>query len=50
MIDATAESLIFESTGALRNIGDFRRIDPFDRLVEGSRAGVAAISRGPEPI
>ena len=50
VIDATTESFIFELTGAPRKIDDFvERMRPIG-LVEVSRTGVAAISRGPEPI
>jgi acetolactate synthase-1/3 small subunit len=51
VIDATVESFIFELTGAPRKIDDFVEPHAFRfGLVEVSRTGVAAISRGPEPI
>jgi acetolactate synthase-1/3 small subunit len=50
VIDATVESFIFELTGAPRKIDDFVDLMRPLGLVEVSRTGVAAISRGPEPI
>ena len=50
VIDATTESFIFELTGASRKIDDFVELMRPIGLVEVSRIGVAAISRGPEPI
>ncbi len=50
VIDATVESFIFELTGAPRKIDDFVDLMRPIGLVEVSRTGVAAISRGPEPI
>jgi acetolactate synthase-1/3 small subunit len=50
VIDATTESFIFELTGAPRKIDDFVDLMRPIGLVEVSRTGVAAISRGPEPI
>jgi acetolactate synthase-1/3 small subunit len=50
VIDATAESFIFELTGAPRKIDDFVELMRENGLVEVSRTGVAAISRGPERI
>ena len=50
VIDATTESFIFELTGAPRKIDDFVELMRPVGLVEVSRTGVAAISRGPEPI
>ena len=50
VIDATTESFIFELTGAPRKIDDFVELMRPIGLVEVSRTGVAAISRGPEPI
>ena len=49
-IDATVESFIFEITGAPKKIDDFVELMRPIGLVEVSRTGVAAISRGPEPI
>ena len=48
VIDATTESFIFEITGAPRKIDDFVALMRPIGLVEVSRTGVAAISRGPE--
>ena len=50
VIDATIESFIFELTGAPRKIDDFVDLMRPIGLVEVSRTGVAAISRGPDPI
>ena len=50
VIDATTESFIFELTGAPQKIDDFVALMRPLGLVEVSRTGVAAISRGPEPI
>lgn len=50
VIDATTESFIFELTGATSKIDDFVELMRPIGLVEVSRTGVAAISRGPEPI
>jgi len=48
VIDATLESFIFEITGAPQKIDDFVEIMRPIGLVEVSRTGVAAISRGAE--
>ena len=50
VIDATTESFIFEITGSPREIDDFVDLMRPIGLVEVSRTGVTAISRGPEPI
>jgi acetolactate synthase-1/3 small subunit len=50
VIDATIESFVFELTGAQRKIDDFVELMRPIGLVEVSRTGIAAISRGPEPI
>lgn len=50
VIDATTESFVFELTGAPRKIDDFVALMRPIGLVEVSRTGVAAISRGPDPI
>lgn len=50
VIDATTESFIFELTGATNKIDDFVELMRPIGLVEVSRTGVAAISRGPEPL
>jgi len=48
VIDATIESFIFELTGASKKIYDFIELMRPIGLVEVSRTGVAAITRGPE--
>ena len=48
VIDATIESFIFELTGASKKIDDFIELMRPIGLVEVSRTGVAAITRGPE--
>ena len=50
MIDATTESFVFELTGSTSKIDDFVELMRPLGLVEISRTGVAAISRGPAPI
>jgi acetolactate synthase-1/3 small subunit len=50
VIDATTESFIFELTGGPRKIDDFVELMRPIGLVEVSRTGIAAISRGPEQI
>ncbi|MGO9741573.1 MAG: acetolactate synthase small subunit [Roseiarcus sp.] len=50
VIDATTDSFIFELTGNPNKIDDFVDLMRPIGLVEVSRTGVAAISRGPEPI
>jgi acetolactate synthase-1/3 small subunit len=50
VIDATTESFIFELTGKPEKIDEFVDLMRPIGLVEVSRTGVAAISRGPEPI
>ena len=50
VIDATTESFVFEITGASDKIESFINLMLPVGLVEVSRTGVAAISRGPEPI
>jgi acetolactate synthase-1/3 small subunit len=50
VIDATTESFVFELTGAPRKIDDFVELMRGIGLVEVSRTGVAAITRGPEGI
>jgi acetolactate synthase I/III small subunit len=50
VIDATIESFIFQITGAPRKIDDFVDLMRPLGLVEVSRTGIAAISRGPQPI
>jgi acetolactate synthase-1/3 small subunit len=48
VIDATTESFIFELTGAPKKIDDFVELMRPVGLVEVSRTGVAAITRGPQ--
>ena len=50
VIDATTESFVFELTGAPRKIDDFIELMRPIGLVDVSRTGIAAISRGPEAI
>ncbi len=50
VIDATTESFVFELTGKTEKIDDFVALMRPIGLVEFARTGVAAISRGPEPI
>jgi acetolactate synthase-1/3 small subunit len=50
VIDATIESFIFELTGQPRKIDDFMELMRPIGLVEVSRTGVAAITRGPQPM
>ena len=50
VIDATIESFVFELTGAPGKIDDFVALMLPIGLVEVSRTGVAAISRGAQPI
>ena len=49
-LDVGTESFIFELTGSPRKIDDFVDLMRPIGLVEVSRTGIAAISRGPEPI
>ena len=48
VIDATTESFVFEITGASEKVNEFVNLMVPLGLVEVSRTGVAAISRGPE--
>ena len=50
VVDATTESFIFEISGKAEKIDEFVDLMRPIGLVEVSRTGVAAISRGPEPI
>lgn len=50
VVDATTESFIFELTGKPDKIDEFIDLMRPIGLVEVSRTGVAAISRGPDPI
>lgn len=50
VVDATTESFIFELTGKPEKIDEFVDLMRPIGLVEVSRTGVAAISRGPDPI
>ncbi|MDP4594234.1 MAG: acetolactate synthase small subunit [Beijerinckiaceae bacterium] len=49
VVDATLESFIFELTGSSQKIDDFVELMRPVGLVELSRTGVAAITRGAEP-
>jgi acetolactate synthase I/III small subunit len=49
VIDASIESLVFEITGAVGKIDQFIELMRPIGLVEVSRTGVAAMSRGPNP-
>lgn len=49
VIDATLESFVFQLTGSSEKIDDFVELMRPCGLVELSRTGVAAITRGPEP-
>ncbi|WP_442755264.1 acetolactate synthase small subunit [Methylocystis sp. JAN1] len=50
IVDATTESFIFELTGKPDKIDEFVDLMRPIGLIEVSRTGVAAISRGPDPI
>jgi len=50
VIDATTESFVFEITGGTAKIDQFINLMVPLGLVEVSRTGVAAISRGPEKM
>ena len=50
VIDATTESFVFEITGASEKIDQFVELMLPLGLVEVSRTGVVAISRGPEAM
>jgi len=50
VIDATAESFVFEITGKTDKIDQFVGLMLPLGLVEVSRTGIVAISRGPEPM
>ena len=50
VIDAAMESFVFEITGAVGKIDQFIELMRPIGLVEVSRTGVAAISRGPYPM
>ncbi|MBV9221928.1 MAG: acetolactate synthase small subunit [Methylobacteriaceae bacterium] len=50
VIDATTESFVFELTGRTDKIDQFVELMRPLGLIEVSRTGVAAISRGPEPM
>ena len=50
VIDATTESFVFEVTGGTAKIDQFVNLMVPLGLVEVSRTGVAAISRGPEKM
>jgi acetolactate synthase I/III small subunit len=50
VIDATAESFVFEITGRTEKVDQFVGLMLPLGLVEVSRSGNVAISRGPEPM
>ncbi len=50
VVDASIESFVFELTGAVDKINQFVELMRPIGLVEVSRTGVAAISRGPQPM
>ncbi len=50
VVDASIESFVFELTGAVDKINQFIELMRPIGLVEVSRTGVAAISRGPKPM
>ena len=50
VIDASMESFVFELTGSVGKIEQFIELMRPIGLVEVSRTGVAAISRGPNPM
>ena len=50
VIDAAMESFVFEITGAVGKIDQFIELMRPIGLVEVSRTGVAAMSRGPNPM
>jgi acetolactate synthase-1/3 small subunit len=50
VIDASIESFVFELTGAVSKIDQFIELMRPIGLVEVSRTGVAAISRGPKAM
>ena len=50
VVDASMESFVFELTGAVGKIDQFIELMRPIGLVEVSRTGVAAISRGPNPM
>ena len=50
VIDATIDSFIFELTGNREKIDQFVELMRAIGLVEVSRTGIAAISRGPDAI
>jgi len=47
-LDATLTSFVFELTGSSEDVDRFVRLMGVCGLVEVSRTGVAAMSRGPE--
>ena len=50
VVDATSESFVFEMTGATDKINAFLDLMTPLGLVDVSRTGVAAITRGPNPM
>ncbi len=49
-LDATLNSFVFELTGATEEIDRFVRLMSVIGLVEICRTGIAAMSRGAEPL
>jgi acetolactate synthase-1/3 small subunit len=49
-LDATITSFVFEITGASEDVERFIRVMAGVGLVEVSRTGIAAMSRGPEAM
>lgn len=50
VVDATSESFVFEMTGAAGKLNAFVRLMRPLGLVDLSRTGVVAITRGPDPM
>ena len=50
MVDATSESFVFEMTGAAGKLDAFVKLMRPLGLVDFSRTGVVAITRGPDPM
>ena len=50
VIDATVESFVFELTGKVDKLDQFIELMRPIGLVEVSRTGIAAMSRGPDPL
>ena len=50
VVDATSESFVFEMTGSTGKISAFVDLLVPLGMVDVSRTGVAAITRGPDPM